>query len=482
MVEKHQWVAAISRQFGPRYIAIVEALVEMVESGLLREKQQIPTQRELAKMLGVTAGTVARAYAIAAQRGLISGETGRGTFVRKGASAPRLPQDAVYVEDRANGASAKPGAAETALLGDLAIPNVGAANLSEELQRATRRASENFNFNTGRYYPHSAQVPERFRQVGVNWFARMGLQVDIKDVVIASGAHAALYLILFSENLRRLPVMTPVLTYAGLRNIAIAHDHPLIPIEVDESGPIPKSIERACQQAGGRILYLQSIVHNPTCFSIAETRLREIVGIARKFDLIIIEDNAAPLAFEKDHVPAAAIAPERTFLISSCAKSVSPSINVGFVSAPRGWASQLNVAIKTHHVYASMLNVEIVKALMEAGALDRISRESQALVARRISIAREVLAPFSLRTHPQSWLAWLELPSLWTSEAFTTATRVQGLALGGAQNFVIAGTAPDMNGVRLSLTSPATEEDFAKYLAIIRDLLQVEGGRSSTAI
>lgn len=32
MVEKHHWVTAISRQFGPRYIAIVEALAEMIES------------------------------------------------------------------------------------------------------------------------------------------------------------------------------------------------------------------------------------------------------------------------------------------------------------------------------------------------------------------------------------------------------------------------------------------------------------------
>lgn len=482
MVEKHQWVAAISRQFGPRYIAIVEALVEMIGSGLLREKQQIPTQRELAKMLGLTAGTTARAYAIAAQRGLISGETGRGTFVRKGASAPRLPQDAVYVEERTNGAGARSSMAEAALLGDLAIPNVGAANLSEELQRATRRASENFKFNTGRYYPHSAQVPERFRQVGVDWFARMGLRVDVEDVVIASGAHAALYLILFSDNLRQLPVMTPVLTYAGLRNIAIAHDHPLIPIEVDGSGPISGSIERACEKEGGRILYLQSIIHNPTCFSMPEARLREIVEIARRYDLIIIEDNAAPLAFDRSHVPAAALAPERTFLISSCSKSVSPSVDVGFISAPRGWASQLNVAIKTHHVYGSMLNVEILKAMLEAGAVDRIAEDSKALVGRRIAVARDVLAPFPLRTHPQSWLAWLELPRIWTSEAFTTATRVQGLALGGSQNFVIAGAVPDMNGVRLSLTSPATEEDFARYLATIRDLLQVEGGRGNGAI
>lgn len=483
MVDKEQWVAAIGRQFGPRYIAIVEALVEMIEAGQLREKQQIPTQRELARMLGLTPGTTARAYAIAAERGLISGETGRGTFVRRGASAPRLPQNADYVEDRiipAMRPANEP--AEPGLLGDLAVPNVGAGNLARELQEAIRRASEDFRFTLGRYHPHGAQVPERFRQIGVAWFARMGVQVDLDNVVIASGAHAALYVILFSENLRRLPVMTPVLTFAGLRNIGIAHDHPLVSIEVDEQGPVPKSIEVACRQAGGRVLYLQSIFHNPTCFSVGEARLREIVEIARKYDLIIIEDNAAPLAFDTGRVMAATLAPERTLLITSCSKSVSPAFNAGFLAVPRGWASQLNTAIKTHHVYASLFNVEVVKALMESGALDRICDDSRALVGRRIAMAREMLAPLELRTHPQSWLAWLELPSMWTSEAFTTAARVQGLALGGSQNFVIAGAAPDMNGVRLALTSPSSDEAFARYLGTIRALLQADEARLGTSV
>ncbi len=483
MVDKEQWVAAISRQFGPRYIAIVEALVEMIEAGQLREKQQIPTQRELARMLGLTPGTTARAYAIAAERGLISGETGRGTFVRRGASDTRLTRSGDYVEDRVIPAM-RPSreSAEPGLLGDLAVPNVGAGNLAQELQEAIRRASEDFRFTLGRYHPHGAQVPERFRQVGVSWFARMGLQVELDNVVIASGAHAALYVILFSENLRRLPVMTPVLTFAGLRNIAIAHDHPLIPVEVDEQGPVPKSLEIACKQAGGRVLYLQSIVHNPTCFSVSEARLREIVDISRKYDLIIIEDNTAPLAFDDGRVMAASLAPERTLLITSCAKSVSPAVNAGFIAVPRGWASQLNTAIKTHHVYASMFHVEVIKALIDSGALDRICSDSQALVARRIALARDKLAPFSLRTHPQSWLAWLELPSMWTSEAFTTAARVQGVALGGSQNFVIAGVAPDMNGVRLALTSPSSDEAFSRYLDIIRSLLHADEARHGTAV
>jgi DNA-binding transcriptional MocR family regulator len=179
---------------------------------------------------------------------------------------------------------------------------------------------------------------------------------------------------------------------------------------------------------------------------------------------------------------AATLAPERTLLVTSCAKSVSPAVNAGFIAVPRGWASQLNTAIKTHHVYASMFNVEVIKALIDSGALDRIWNDSRALVGRRIAIARDLLAPLSLRTHPQSWLAWLELPSMWTSEAFTTAARVQGLALGGSQNFLIAGTSPDMNGVRLALTSPTSDEAFSRYVGTIGSLLQADEARLGTAV
>lgn len=490
MVGKEQWIAAIDRQFGPRYIAIVEAIVEMIESGQLRDKQQIPTQRELANMLGLTPGTTARAYAIAAERGLISGETGRGTFVRRSPSDIRLTRNSDYVEDRVAVPDKEAQATaerithsvEPGLLGDLALPNVGANNLAYELQDAIRQASENFGFALGRYHPHGAKIPEYFRRVGMSWFSRLGLEVEAENVVITSGAHAALYVILFSENLRSLPVMTPALTYAGLRNIAIAHDHPLIAVEVDQHGPVPESIELGCRQLGGRVLYLQSVVHNPTCISMSEARLHEIVEIARKYDLIIIEDNAALLAYRPGRLMVAAIAPERTLLITSCAKSVSPAVNVGFVAVPHGWASQLNTAIKTHHLYGSMLNVNVVKALLDSGALERICNGSQAMVGRRIAIAHDVLNPFKLRTHPQSWLAWLELPNVWTSEAFTIAARMQGVALGGAQNFVIPGGVPDMDGVRISLTSTTSDHDFIKYLGVIRALLHAEDARLSTSV
>src|SRR5262245_17070490 len=76
------WRPDLADRSGPRYLAIAEALADDVDVGRLRAGTRLPTHRDLADALGVTIQTVSRGYAEAAQRGLISGEVGRGTFVR----------------------------------------------------------------------------------------------------------------------------------------------------------------------------------------------------------------------------------------------------------------------------------------------------------------------------------------------------------------------------------------------------------------
>jgi DNA-binding transcriptional MocR family regulator len=334
-----------------------------------------------------------------------------------------------------------------------------------------QRAASDLDMALGRYQPFSAQVPRHFRETGRQWLSQLGFAPPVDDVVLTNGAHGALYLILFSENLRRLPVMTPVLTYSGLRNIAIAHRRTLIPVEIDQHGPTPDAVEHAYKRAGGRILFLQTNVHNPTCASMPLQRRQALVELSRRHDLIIVEDNAAALVLSDAVPPVAALAPERTFLISSAAKSISPALNVGFVSAPQGWASQLNVAIRTHHIYATMVNVELMRALMAEGSVGRIWARSRARVAARIDMARRVLAPFHLVAQRESWFAWLRLPDGWTSESFTTMARMQGIAVGGSANFTIEGLAADRNGVRLSLTGPGSDAAALGYFQKLRQLL-----------
>lgn len=65
----------------PIYTQIVERIKEKVFLGELRPGEQLPTVRQLAADLRVNFNTVARAYAILHQEGVISTQRGRGTFV-----------------------------------------------------------------------------------------------------------------------------------------------------------------------------------------------------------------------------------------------------------------------------------------------------------------------------------------------------------------------------------------------------------------
>src|SRR5260370_15272877 len=76
------WSPHLDRRRGPRYLAIADAIADDVASGQLKPGSRLPTHRDLADRLGVTVGTVSRGYVEAAGRGLLSGEVGRGTFVR----------------------------------------------------------------------------------------------------------------------------------------------------------------------------------------------------------------------------------------------------------------------------------------------------------------------------------------------------------------------------------------------------------------
>src|SRR5881397_3593034 len=82
------WTPDLKQRRGPRYRAIAEAVADDIARGALQEGARLPTHRDLAAALRVTVGTVSRAYAEAERRGLVKGEVGRGTFVRRDHGEP----------------------------------------------------------------------------------------------------------------------------------------------------------------------------------------------------------------------------------------------------------------------------------------------------------------------------------------------------------------------------------------------------------
>ena len=65
----------------PLYEQIAHQVLELIDSGLLKPGDQLPTTRKLAVKLGVNFNTVARAYRMLDQGEIISTQHGRGTFI-----------------------------------------------------------------------------------------------------------------------------------------------------------------------------------------------------------------------------------------------------------------------------------------------------------------------------------------------------------------------------------------------------------------
>ena len=65
----------------PIYIQIVEQVRQQVVDGGLKPGDQLPTVRSLASDLRINFNTVARAYRILDEAGIISTQQGRGTYI-----------------------------------------------------------------------------------------------------------------------------------------------------------------------------------------------------------------------------------------------------------------------------------------------------------------------------------------------------------------------------------------------------------------
>jgi GntR family transcriptional regulator len=74
----------------PIYVQIIDQTKHLIATGVLRPDDQLPTIRQLAVDLKVNFTTVARAYRILDDDGLISTQHGRGTYVLPPASKQDL--------------------------------------------------------------------------------------------------------------------------------------------------------------------------------------------------------------------------------------------------------------------------------------------------------------------------------------------------------------------------------------------------------
>lgn len=452
------WNPDLNSFAGPRYLAIVSAIAEDVERGNLKAGDQMPTHRDLAGLLGVTTGTITRAYSEAAKRGLLVGETGRGTFVR-----------ASLLDDSFIGSSSS----EEDELIDLSF-NIPPLSVGDPLGQALTNTLTNLATRPGlsammSYQP--AMGLERHREAGAAWAARSGLRVDASQVMICTGALHAMTVVFSTLTKPGDSIFTESVTYPGMKNLAHLLHLRLKGLPTDEEGIIPEAFDEACRRDLARILYTIPTIQNPLGTVMPEARRREIAAIATAHNVAIVEDDVHSFLLSNPPPPLSSFAPEIGYFILSLSKSIAPGMRIAYLVAPERMVEPLATSLRATVWMAAPLMAEIASEWIRNGTADRLIEQKRSEATTRQLLASENLAGFEFDAHPFSFHLWLHLPEPWRSNEFAAQLRRRGVIVTPAESFVPGREEPP-HAVRVCIGAPRSRAQLEKGLGIIKSVLQ----------
>ncbi|MEO4016653.1 PLP-dependent aminotransferase family protein [Pseudomonas rossensis] len=418
-----------------RYKSLVDALAADIRSGRLLPGTRLPTHRQLAATEGLALVTASRVYAELEAMGLVSGETGRGTFVRETSLPPGLGIDqknvAVGMTDLNFNYPSLPGQAEL-------------------LRNALRQLASGGDLESLlRYQPHAGRLHER-ASVARHLLAR-GLTVDAEQVLMVSGAQHGLAVTMMALLQPGDVIAADALTYSGFIVLAEALHLEIVPIPVTGQGPDLEALDSLCRSRRVRAVYSMPTLHNPLGWVMSADQRDSLVTIARKHDLLIIEDAAYAFLAENPPAPIAQLAPERSVYVSGLSKSVATGLRVGFVAAPAEKVPALERTIRATTWNTPGVLTAIASTWLDDGTVMQLEAEKRQDAQARQTMAAEVLAGLPCIRHPSSYFLWLPLSEDARADQIAAALLREKVAVSTAEPFATSAHVP--HAIRLALGS-----------------------------
>lgn len=449
------WTPQLNGQ-GPLYRQLLEAIRAAISQGELVVGERLPTHRALAERLGITVGTVTRAYSEAEHAGLLQARVGSGTFVRdqQGEQALawhiRQPDpNRIELWQNLPVAQDREGAFREALQELMDEP--GLVNSLMEYDCAEGRLDQ--------------------RQRVSHWLQQHGIAADPERLLFNYGAQNGLLLSLMALGAAGETILCEGLTYPGLSTLAHSLRLQLKGLAMDEEGLLPEALEKACQHGHYRILYLIPTQQNPTTATMSLARRQALLQLCEKYQLWVIEDDVHGLLPTSRPAPLVNLAPDRVCYLGSLSKGISAGLRIGYMLIPPQLQAAASQAVRGASWMVSPLLVELACRWLQNGQADRMLHTQRAQLSQRAQLLQHHLGRFKLHYTADSMHAWLELPPHWRSASFIQAAEAEGIGLAGAELFA-AGHFPAPQAVRLSISHPLDNVALDRALAVLARLLE----------
>jgi 2-aminoadipate transaminase len=289
-------------------------------------------------------------------------------------------------------------------------------------------------------------------------------RVEPARVVVTNGSLQG-FLFLAARLAVRGPVLVEAPTYDRPLKLLAALGAEVFALPVDEDGLDVDSLDVLLRQ-GVRPAFLYTIptFQNPTGRTMSKARRRRLVRLARRYDLLIVEDDpyglvrfegkAPPTLFELDGGANVAFS-------SSFSKTVAPGLRVGYLVLPNGLAGEIEAEATSTYITPALLSQATAFEYLRRGRLEaNLPRTRRLLRERRdamlAALAREL--PHAGWSHPQGgYFLWLELPEGTRAADFSRRAAAAGVTFVPGSEFFVPGCGGE-RAVRLAYSFAAPQE------------------------
>ncbi len=461
----------------PVYRQIEAQIRTLILEGRLPKGARLPSERILARHLGVNRTTVVNAYRELSADGLVKGRVGHGTIVlgpvpRQEEAEPPAGMPLVWtglIRSRVRGLqslvvrrvadlASRPGIISLAT----GVPEVTSSpylHLEQTVQKVItsgQRALLQDSPIAG-LMPLRAELARRLAMKGCS-------KPSASQVLILSGSQQGLYLVaqLLLEPGDAVLVESP--TYLGALEVFRAIGARLIGVPVDSQGMHVKAAEQIMSRVNIRLIYTIPNFQNPTGSTMSAERRTALLALAQRFQVPILEDDLYGELFYDVSLPAPIRAADEggyVLYLGSLSPVLGPGFRLGWLVAPLAVIEPLTALRQAMDLHPGNFVQEVVYELLVSGSFDiHLEWVRRAYAARRDTMlaALEQYMPGTIRWQPPQggFYVWCSLERPLSSRDLLEEAAEEGVVFVPGEAFF-----PDGRGeqfLRLSFAHASLEE------------------------
>jgi DNA-binding transcriptional MocR family regulator len=433
----------------PLYVQIADALTAAIESGALAADERLPPIRTLARELDVALVTVSQAYEMLAARGRVVSRVGRGTFVAAAPAEHETPFARTWEPslgrfargERMEGVMDR--LAQARVPGVISLASAHPAPETFPMAEFARAMQRTFAEDPPEAMQYRANTgdPDLCATLAEGLAAR-GCEARADEIIVTSGAQQAADLIASVLLADRAVVASESPTYPGTLGVFDARGASYVEVRSDADGVRIDDVERVFAEYRPRLFAICPIAENPTGAVLPARRGKAIVELARRYDVVVLEDQTGwTLAYDGPAPPPLAAYDEdgRVVMMESLSKSIFPALRIGYLRVKGAMRDSIEAAKVRTDSFTSTLTQRALWRFLRTPAYPRHLKAARALYRHRRDLFVDALTvglPWADVRPPQAGTnVWLRLPPRLSTQAAFDACAREGVLVMPADPF-----------------------------------------------